>query len=219
MCLDVLDNRQWYRPISKTLVENFTREYYGLIFKAYQQGTIDLNTWSYLNVKDPKTPTFYSLPKVHKSLEHPPGRPIVSGCQGLTKNASALVDKYLYPHVTSLFSYVKDTIDLLQNIDGKQIPCNTWLVAVDVESLYNSIPHMSGKSSARYSCRSQAHSCVQVPTKNTQSSHGHISERACANATTRSCTRVRACYQNWCNTAYLYAASELANCCLVYRVT
>lgn len=155
MCLDVLDNRQWYRPISKTLVENFTSEYYGLIFKAYQQGTIDLNTWSYLNVKDPRTPTFYSLLKVHKSLEHPPGWPIVSGCQGLTKNASALVDKYLYPHVTSLFSYVKDTIDLLRNIAGKQIPCNTWLVAVDVESLYNSIPHMSGKSSARYSCQSQ----------------------------------------------------------------
>lgn len=125
MCLNIIDNRQWYWPISKTLVDNFTREYYNLIFKAYQLGIIDLSTWNYLNVKYPKKPTFYSLPKVHKSLKHPPGRPIVSGCQSLTENASALVDKYLNPHVTSLFSYVKDSIDLLWNIDGKQILPNT----------------------------------------------------------------------------------------------
>lgn len=117
----------------------FTCEYYDLIFKAYQHGIIDSKTWSYLNVKDPRTPTFYSLPKVHKPLNHPPGWPIVSGCQGLTE--SALVDKYLYPHMISLFSYVKDTIDLFRNIDGKQLPPNTWLVVLDVESLYNSIPH------------------------------------------------------------------------------
>lgn len=73
MCLDILDNRHWYHPISKTLIQNFTSEYYGLIFEAYQLGTIDLSTWNYLNVKDPKIPTFYSLPKVHKSLQQPPG--------------------------------------------------------------------------------------------------------------------------------------------------
>lgn len=47
-------------------------KYYNLIFKAYHQGIIDGNTWNYLNIKKPKTPTFYALPKVHKSLKHPP---------------------------------------------------------------------------------------------------------------------------------------------------
>lgn len=144
MCREILDNARWYRPISKTLITNFNSEYYSLIFEAYQSGVIDSSTWNSLNVKDPKIPTFYSLPKVHKSVKKPPGRPIVSGCQSLTENASALVDKYLIPHVTALFSYVQDTIDMLRHIDGKQVPPNTWLVALDVECLYNSIPHVKG---------------------------------------------------------------------------
>lgn len=69
----------------------------------------------------------YALPKVHKSLINPPGRPIVSGCQTLTENASALVDKYLYPHVTSLSYYIKDTIDLLQTIEGMHVPLTLGL--------------------------------------------------------------------------------------------
>lgn len=94
MCLDILDNRHWYRPISKTLIQNFISEYCGLIFKTYQLGIIDVSTWNYLNVKDPKILTFYFLPKVHKSLQQPPGQPIVSGWQSLTENVSTLVDKY-----------------------------------------------------------------------------------------------------------------------------
>lgn len=131
----------WYRPISQSLVDNFTSEYHKLIFSAYQQGIIDCNTWKFLNVKEPKTPMFYALPKLHKSLNNPPGRPIVSGCQCLTENASALVDKYLGPHVISLSSYVKDTIHLLCILEGKHLPHGVWLVALDVKSLYNTIPH------------------------------------------------------------------------------
>lgn len=28
MCCNILDNQDWYRPISRTLIENFAREYY-----------------------------------------------------------------------------------------------------------------------------------------------------------------------------------------------
>lgn len=80
---------------------------------------------------------------MHKSLKKNHGHPILSGCQSLTENVSALVDKYLYPYVTSLFSYVKDTIDLLRTLEGTHVPKNTWLVATDIESLYNAIPHMN----------------------------------------------------------------------------
>lgn len=146
MCLDILNNREWYRPISKTLIDHYISEYQQLIFGAHQKGIIDSNTWKFLSVTQPRTPTFYSLPKLHKSLDHPPGRPIVSGRQCLTESASALVDKYLAPHVVALPSYIKDTIHLLRILDGQTLPTNTWLVALDVESLYNIIPHNRGIS-------------------------------------------------------------------------
>lgn len=36
--------------------------------------------------------TFYALPKTHKSLNNPIGRPIVSGVESLTKRASRVLD-------------------------------------------------------------------------------------------------------------------------------
>ena len=86
----------------------------------------------------------YALPKIHKSMNCPPGRPIVSWCASLTENASAMMDNYLRPHVVTLTLYIKDTIDLLQTIKGISVPPNTWLVAIDIESLYNAIPHDRG---------------------------------------------------------------------------
>lgn len=144
MCMIILLNREWYRPISKTVIHNYCMEYRNIIHKAFLDNIIDKQTWNYLNIKDPKIPTFYALPKVHTFLTNPPGRPNISGCGSLADNASSLVDSYLHPHVKSLFSYLQDTIDLLKVIEGIHIPNNAWLVTIDVESLYNTIPHEFG---------------------------------------------------------------------------
>ena len=144
MCTKILANTDWYRPISRTVLENFSNKFRTIISRALFQGTIDKDTWKFLNTKDPRVPTFYALPKTHKSLIDPPGRPIISGCAGLTENASSLVDCYLSPHVVSLSSYIKDTIDLLRTLEGITLPRGTILVALDIESLYNSIPHQKG---------------------------------------------------------------------------
>lgn len=62
----------------------------------------------------------------------------------LTENASCIIDEYLYSHVKGLFSHVKDTIELLKIIEGLQVPTGAWLVAIDIEALYNSTPHIWG---------------------------------------------------------------------------
>lgn len=84
---------------------------------------IDKSTWEFPNTCNPKTPTLYALPKIHKSIDQPPGRPIVSGNGCLTESASRLVDDYLRPH--ALPPHVQDTIDLLKSLDGIFIPPNS----------------------------------------------------------------------------------------------
>lgn len=85
--------------------------------------------------------TFYSLPKVHKGIEPLKGRPIVSGVESLSQNCGIFIDKILSPFVQSLSSFVRDTTDLLQRIDGLTIDPEHWLVSIDVEALYISISH------------------------------------------------------------------------------
>lgn len=48
---------------------------------------------------------------------------------------------YVSPHVNSLVSYIQDTADFLRSLDGICVPEGVWLVAIDVEALYNSITH------------------------------------------------------------------------------
>lgn len=105
---------------------------------------IHQKTFDFLTVKSPKTPTIYALPKMHKNMTCPPGQPIVSGNGCLTEPASQLVDDYLPPHVKSLSSYTQYTADLLRVLGGIYIPERAWLVAIDVEALYNSTPHSLG---------------------------------------------------------------------------
>lgn len=84
------------------------------------------------------------LPKTHKNLLRPLGRPIVSGIGSLTDNASKFVDNVLMPHVLSLPSYIHDTTDLLKHIKGIQVPLDSLFMAIDVEALYSNIPHEQG---------------------------------------------------------------------------
>lgn len=79
----------------------------------------------------------------------PLGKPIVSGVGSITSKARKLVDKHLQPHVTSLPSYVRDTMHLLQILDDIVVPIGSFLVGIDVETLYNSIPHTKGVATVR----------------------------------------------------------------------
>lgn len=114
-------------------------KFYALIDGAFSQGTIDQETWEFLWIKYPRIPTFYCLPKVHKDLLMPPGRPIVSGNGAITEILSLYLDRHLRPFVIGLPSYVHDTIHLLQSLEGLHISPHTFLVAIDIEALYSSL--------------------------------------------------------------------------------
>lgn len=82
------------------------------------------------------------LPKIHKTGN--PGRPIISGNGTLTEPLSSFVDN-LIKHIPPTFpSYIKDTGHFLREVARVTIPDGSFLVTLDVSSLYTNIPHDDG---------------------------------------------------------------------------
>ena len=75
----------------------------------------------------------------------------MSACGSLTENVSAFIDSTLKPHMESLPSYIKDTTDFINKI--RQLPQSSkdsFLVTMDVSSLYSNIPHKEGIEACQY---------------------------------------------------------------------
>lgn len=144
MCNKIHKNQEWYRWITPEIIEKYNREFYSLVNSAYSNRTINKTTWDFIRTKFHIIPTFYALPKVHKDITKLRGRPIISGRGAVNDNASKLVDEFLKPFVSSLPSFVKDTIHFLKILEDLYIPQLAILVTIDVEALYNLIPHSKG---------------------------------------------------------------------------
>ncbi|KAJ8018472.1 hypothetical protein HOLleu_43522 [Holothuria leucospilota] len=80
----------------------------------------------------------------------PPGRPIVSGINTPTEYLSAYIDSFLQPLLKSIPSYIQDTTHFLRCL--REIPYiqeGSFLVSLDVSSLYTNIPHEEGTKACR----------------------------------------------------------------------
>jgi len=99
-----------------------------------------------LKPSQPKTPIFYILPKTHKQIRPPPGRPIVASIGAPTEKISAFIDDILQPFVKNLPSYIKNSNHFLERLAEipQPLPKDVILVTIDVVSLYTNIPHDEG---------------------------------------------------------------------------
>lgn len=86
ICLDPLDNKDWYLPISLEQIDQFTVDFYSLVDAAWDNNTIDKRIRDYIKTPFPKILTFYTLPKIHKTGKFT-GRPIISGSGSLAESA------------------------------------------------------------------------------------------------------------------------------------
>ncbi len=99
----------------------------------------------YLNTPRVRTARFYTLPKIHKRLVHPPGRPIVSANKSPTERISQFVDHFLNPIMKLGRSYIRDTFDFIRKLEKiAALPRGALLVTLDVKALYPSIPKRWG---------------------------------------------------------------------------
>ena len=140
-----LDNIEHYRPLDEPMVEETSVRVEQLITELYREQHIDEMTkkWLCQTQNPPRIPVFYTLTKIHKPAT-PVGRPIISGVSGPTERLSAFVDKLLQPIAQQQKSYLKDTTDFINFMEGTRVPENTILVSMDVTSLYTNIPQEEG---------------------------------------------------------------------------
>ena len=90
------------------------------------------------------------LPKIHKNLTNPPGRPIISGIDSISEPASQYIDHFIKPFVFTLPSYIQDTTHVLNKIEEIKNIGDAFMVTMDVTSLYSNIKHEDGLKAAEH---------------------------------------------------------------------
>ncbi len=91
------------------------------------------------------------LPKIHKNLENPSGRPVISGNGSLPEPVSKYIDYFIKPFLQALPAYIQDTTDVLRKIQELNNMCDsTYMVTIDVESFYTNIDHENGLLALEY---------------------------------------------------------------------
>ncbi|XP_077137512.1 uncharacterized protein LOC143803305 [Ranitomeya variabilis] len=134
-----------YKVIPHNPLNRLVQQIAPVIDFHFQTGTIDSKMRDFLIKKDPITPIFYVLPKIHKRLNKPPGRPIVSLTDSVLSPLSMVLEKILTPLVKTTRSFVLDTNDFIQVIRSLgPMSSSSLLITWDVNSLYTSIVHEKG---------------------------------------------------------------------------
>jgi hypothetical protein len=137
-----LDNDEFYQSLTFNPTEDLKTELKGILTEAKENGYISDNEFKFIFNGSPRMASFYFLPKVHKNLEKPPGRPVISSNESLTDPISKCIDYFIKPFLTSIPAYLQDTTDVLNKMkELNNIDTASFLVTMDVESLYTTIEH------------------------------------------------------------------------------
>lgn len=114
-----------------------------LIRNLHDRGYLNKKKTRYLTKFQPRCPIFYGAPKVHKF--GCPLRPIVSQINGPTCRLNEYVDKLLTVAEKHIPYLLQDTTAYLNIINcNKNCHASTYLLTMDVVSLYTNIPHEEG---------------------------------------------------------------------------
>jgi len=145
-----LSDAKFYRKVDTDLTSHHMKRVQSYINHLFANGEISAQVSHYLTDSECKTSKLYLLPKIHKGKIPPPGRPIVSANGCPTEKISQLVDNFLTPPTTLFIrSYVKDSTDFIKKLRTLgPLPPQSYLVTLDVTSLYTNIPNKEGLEAA-----------------------------------------------------------------------
>ncbi|CAJ0955327.1 unnamed protein product [Ranitomeya imitator] len=140
-----LSDTETYQAIPRDPTFDIDRKIKYIVKSYLDRNIIDHKTATFLSHPHPITPVFYILPKIHKSLINPPGRPIVASTESILSPLSVFLEKILTPLVRKTKSFLLDTghfLTILKQLGS--VPPDSLLVTFDVNSLYTSISHDKG---------------------------------------------------------------------------
>jgi hypothetical protein len=146
-CMAILSDGNFYRKLS----EDPTPQIHSNLLNLLKDLSSSYNLQD-LKIKDlvnryPGPGRFYTLPKIHKLGNPPPGRPIVSGNGTVTEVISSFADNFLKPLVPTLPSYIQDSthfLKILESLKSIVFSPDTLVGTADVTSLYPNIPQDEG---------------------------------------------------------------------------
>ena len=141
--LEHLNDPYTYRVLDGNPTSNICTGINHLLLDFYKKGLLNKNMVAFCSPPKKVRPArLYFLKKIHKT---PMGiRPIVSSCESVTENISQFLDYWLQPIMKSLPSYIKDTSQLINELKELKVDPHSFLVTIDVKSLYTCIPHSEG---------------------------------------------------------------------------
>ena len=135
-----LNDTNNYEQLDFDPTELHTEKIKSEINNYQDENLLTLKTTNSLLEEKIKTPEFHHLPKVHKA-----NNPTISSVNCHTSRISEFVDYYLQPEVKKLKSYVKDTTDFIKKSEAiGHVSDDSYLVSLDVRSLYTNIPYKEG---------------------------------------------------------------------------
>ena len=140
-----LSDTNFYQKLDKDISNIHIENIHSQLNQMLNNGEISTKCHKYLTGTKYRTARFYMLPKIHKGLTPPPGRPIISGNNSPTERISQFVDHFIKDIAKTGKSYIKDTEHFLHIINNmNDLPPGTILATLDIVSLYTNIPNEEG---------------------------------------------------------------------------
>ena len=163
-----LSDKKFYKECTKDLTLEHQSTIQELILQMFDKKIISEQTYKFLSEGGKRTSIFYLLPKIHKNLVEPPGRPIVSSIDSPTERISMMLDIILQPLLTGTKSYIKDTPDFLRKVDRITIlPTENFFYLRCHKSLHkHSIRRKSGHHGKGILSKNQLWYPYKMPKKN-----------------------------------------------------
>lgn len=138
-----------YLPLNEDPTVMFKRQIDTVLEEALNDNIITSDILNALKNEQPRTPIMYFVPKIHKDMERPPGRPIVSSIDSILQPLAIYIDSFLQKIVKTLPTCLKDTTDFLNHIAEVNVGDVQWLCTFDVKSLFTNIPYDDGTEAVR----------------------------------------------------------------------
>ena len=140
-----LSNSEFYSPQGKDLTTNTARILNNLLSYLRKRGFLSTREMHALQPKaKPQQRNFYLLPKMHKDAWPdpcmPPGRPIISDVNSVSRKCASLIDYFLSPLAKLNASFVRDSLHVIARLKDTEVSNDSILFTMDITSLYTNVP-------------------------------------------------------------------------------